>query len=153
LILVPDTALRHFRLVRILAVLMLVVAPAIYLIIAYSISAREFAPEAGTRLFFIGLLIIAVVEPVVYPLIERFHLSQLRGRTQIAKVVEQLYVTLSIIKMALVEAIYIYGLVAYLVTRHFDRMLYFYPVGIVWSVVYWPTRGGFERFLSRGERL
>ena len=148
-----ESALKRFRFVKWLAIFMLIVAPVIYLIVAYSIPARELAKEPGTDLMFYGLLVIAIIEPVAYPLIERFHLSQVRPRAHQAMMVEQLYVTLSIIKMALIEAIYIYGLVAYLVTHAMDRMLYFYPIGIIWSVVYWPTRDRFERFLSRGERL
>lgn len=148
-----ETALRRFRFVKMLTIFMLVVAPVIYLIVAYSIPAGELAVEPGTDLMFYGLLIIAIIEPAIYPLIERFHLNQRRPAAHKQMMVEQLYVTLSIIKMALVEAIYIYGLVAYLVTHEMDKMLYFYPIGIIWSLIYWPTRDRFEKFRSRGERL
>lgn len=146
-----EVALKRYRFVRILALFMLVVAPVIYLIVALAIPEKPGAPEPGTKLMLYGLLVIAIVEPIFYPLIERFHMKQVRPARSRKMMVEQLYVTLSIIKMALVEAIYIYGLVAYLITYEMDKMLYFYPIGIIWSAVYWPTRDRFETFLSRGD--
>jgi hypothetical protein len=146
-----EIALKRFRFVKMLALFMLVVAPVIYLIVATAIPEKQASPEPGTKLMLYGLLVIAVVEPVLYPIIERFHLSQARTTRGRKMPVEQLYVTLSIIKMALVEAIYIYGLVAYLITYEMDKMLYFYPIGIIWSAIYWPTRDRFERFLSKGD--
>ena len=146
-----ESALKRFRLVNLLALFMLVIAPVIYLVVAYAIPEKQAAPEPGTKLMFYGLLVIGIVEPVMYPLIERFHLKQAPAARDRKMMVEQLYVTLSIIKMALIEAIYIYGLVAYLITYEMDKMLYFYPIGIIWSAIYWPTRDRFERFLSRGD--
>ena len=56
---------------------------------------------------------------------------------------------LSLIKFSLIEAIYIYGLVVYLLSGDILKALYFYPVGIAWSVVHWPTRDRFENFVNR----
>jgi hypothetical protein len=138
-----------FRRVQLLAVSMLIALPVIYFIVAMLVSPEAGDSSEANRLLFYLLLVVAVTEPALYPLIKRFHMSNLRrGGTKMSA--EQLYFTFSIIKMSLVNAIYIYGLVVYLVTQGFWRLLCFYAVGIVWSIIYWPRRERYERFVTGG---
>ena len=58
---------------------------------------------------------------------------------------------LSIIRMSLIGAIYIFGLIVYFLTADLTQMLWFYPVGICWSAIYWPRRAKYRQFVERLE--
>ncbi|UCD63632.1 MAG: hypothetical protein JSW34_12950 [Candidatus Zixiibacteriota bacterium] len=140
----------RFKTVRLIAYAMLGAAPLIYIVIAYllSIPARH-GGEQQMMLYI--LLIVAIVQPSVVKFIERFQVTGYQKNTQSQMTPDNLFFTLSIIKFAFVETIYIFGLVVYLVSGNLDWMLYFYPVGIGWTLVYWPRQSNYERFLQRLE--
>jgi hypothetical protein len=58
----------------------------------------------------------------------------------------QLFTSISVIEFILVESVYIYGLVVYIITGDMMRMLSFYPVAVIWTVVYWPRRSAWDKF-------
>ncbi|TET95791.1 MAG: hypothetical protein E3J26_02215 [Candidatus Zixiibacteriota bacterium] len=136
---------REFKKSQALAVALLVVAPAVYLLVACVI---QIDPRTGGEvdmLFYI-LLIVAMVEPAVAPLIRRFHLNRYRPYGTSRMSPGQLFTSISVIELVLVELIYIYGLVVYIITGDMMRMLSFYPVALIWSVVYWPRRSAWDKF-------
>lgn len=136
---------REFKKSLALAVALLVVAPAVYLLVAYAI---QIDPRTGGEvdmLFYI-LLIVAIVEPAVAPLIRRFHLNRYRPYGTSRMSPGKLFTNISVIEFVLVELIYIYGLVVYIITGDMMRMLSFYPVALIWSVVYWPRRSAWDKF-------
>lgn len=136
---------REFKKSQALAVALLVVAPAVYLLVAYVI---QIDPRTGGEvdmLFYI-LLIVAIVELAVAPLIRRFHLNRYRPYGTSRMSPGQLFTSISVIEFVLVELIYIYGLVVYIITGDMMRMLSFYPVALIWSVVYWPRRSAWDKF-------
>jgi len=69
-----------------------------------------------------------------------------------AKSPVHLYFMLSIIQMAMVEAIYVYGFIVFILTARLTYMLYFYPIGIAWSFVYWPRREKYTQLLEKLNR-
>lgn len=140
---------REFTKLRIVA-LALALAPLIYLIVAYALDPGE--PEASVDLLFYLLLLIALLSPVVAPIIERSQVKQYRTATATAMTPAQLYTTTGIIKLAFAEACFTYGLVVYFLTADMLRMLYFYPIGIAWMAIYWPRRDRFEQFLKKVTR-
>ncbi len=136
---------KEFKKSKVLAVALLVVAPVVYLLVAYAI---EIAPRTGGEvdmLFYI-LLIVAIVEPAVAPLIKRFHLNRYRTGGTSRMSPGQLFTSISVIEFVLIESVYIYGLVVYIITGDMMRMLSFYPVALIWSVVYWPRRSAWDKF-------
>ncbi len=136
---------REFKKSKALAVALLIAAPAAYLVVAYVI---EIGPVTGGEvdmLFYI-LLIVAVVEPAVVPLIKRFHLIRYRSGGTSRMSPGQLFTSISLIKFALVESIYVYGLVVYVISGDMMRMLPFYPVAIAWTAVYWPRLSAWHEF-------
>jgi len=139
-----DNYDKEFKKSMFFAYALLVAAPVIYLILAYLIPIEEKVGGEMDMLFYI-LLIIAIVEPLVLPLIERFQVNSYRAGGTSRMSPGQLLTSMNLIKFALVESIYVYGLVVYIITGDMTKMLYFYPVGIIWSVVYWPRRRAWER--------
>ena len=143
---------KQLRTIRIIALAMLVVAPIIYLVIAMVMNLQP--PPEGTPhdLIVYLLLIVAIGSPAFVPIIVRlqiqtFRSSENREKSKMTPI--NLFFTVSIIGMAFVEAIYIYGLVSFILTGQMVTMLYFYPVGIVWSFVQWPKRQKYDRLVEK----
>ncbi len=135
----------EFKKSKVLAVALLIVMPAVYLLVACMI---QIAPRTGGEvdmLFYI-LLIVAIVEPAVAPLIKRFHLNRYRTGGTSRMSPGQLFTSISVIEFVLIESVYIYGLVVYIITGDMMRMLSFYPVAMIWTVVYWPRRSAWDKF-------
>lgn len=136
---------------RLIAVVMGFAIPSLYLVIASLVR-----PEAGDLgnpsrtpidMVFYILLILAALDPLLAPIIERVQIANWR-RSPGIRTTDQLYVTLQIIRLAFVEACFTYGLIVYFISSDFLRMLLFYPIGLIWLAVYWPRRERFEQFLQ-----
>lgn len=145
-----DDYEKEFKKSKLLAAILLIGAPFAYLLLAYLIKVDVKSGGEVDMLFYI-LLIMAIVQPAVAPLVERFHLKRYRSSSASKMSPGQLFTSISIIKFALVEALYIYGLVVYIISGDTTRMLLFYPVGAIWSAVYWPRRSRWERFFQAVE--
>lgn len=139
------------RTITILAYAMLVFAPIVYLVVP-SFVKTETEVEAGIHVFLYALLVIAVVSPAILPVIGRVQMSNFKKSSVTKMTPMQMLVTMMIVRIAVVEAVYIYGLVAYLVTGEMMNMLYFYAIAIAWSFVWWPTESRRRALLERLER-
>ncbi len=131
-----------------IAFAMLIVMPVIFLISMFIVSPPQ---QSGgeIEIMLLILLIVGMLQPLAIPIIEKVQCQNWLKEKSETKNPAALFVTLSIIKSSFIEAIYIYGLVVYLLSGDILKALYFYPVGIAWSVVHWPTRDRFENFVSR----
>ncbi len=139
----------EFKIVRLLAFAMLIGFPLIILIVAQFLNIESLDTAGESLLIVYILLFIAMVEPAFLPLIERFQVKTFKTNSQSQMSPDQLFRSVSIIKLAIVEAIYIYGLVVYVLTGDMIQMLWFYPIGAIWSAVYWPRRDRYEQFLKK----
>ena len=150
---IPDEELdRRVRHGRLLALLLLVLAPAVFLIIAVSVNVPRFDPEDETRRFMLYIFfILAFLEPLVSILVRKFQVSNYRktgtarrvgprgrkeGSTKMTT--GQFFVNALITQLSFVNAVFILGLIAYFVTADLNNMAYFYALGIIWSVIFWP---------------
>ena len=143
---------KQLRTIKIIAIAMLVGAPIVYLVIASVIDMQR--PPEGTpdNMIIYLFLMIAIGCPALVPFIVRSQIQTYRSNQNRQKgemTPANLFFTVSIIGMAFVEASYIYGLVSFLLTGEMVNMLYFYPVGIVWSFVHWPKRDKYEQLLEK----
>ena len=126
------------------------VGPVAYLIIAQVLSSKGIEARAGNEVLLYLLLVVSLVSVVVAaPIIARMEIQKYRSGAYRGRSPVQFFVTLSIIQMAMVEAIYIYGLVVFFITGKFTYMLYFYPIGIASSFIYWPKREKYERLVEK----
>ena len=139
---------RQFTVARLIAFAMTVVSPAAFVIITLFVHPTP-QPSEGITFVFYCLLIIAIVSPFLYMPIERVQLSNYLRIQSKRMDPAQLFTTLTVVKLAFVEAIFIYGLLMYLLTADRTYLVYFYPIGIVWAVVYWPTEGKFEEMIAK----
>ncbi len=141
---------KQYKLIRLFALLMLVVAPIIYLVIVNLVQVQKKTGGEHDIMFYM-LLIVAVSQPLVIPLIERVQIARYRheGNSSASSVacLTVMYLT----RFAIVEAVYIWALVLMFVTGDLTRTLLFFPIGAVWSAIYWPTRTKMIRTLERLE--
>jgi hypothetical protein len=141
---------RVFRVTLVLAGALVILAPAIYLSVATIIKPQEaMFDAAGTQLLITLLLVVAIIQPALALLIERFQIRSLMTSRSTAMTAASLFQSISLIKLAFVEAIFIYGLVAYLVSGNVAPMFWLYLVGAIWAAIYWPRRSRFEDFLKK----
>lgn len=139
-----DNLQKRFRTAQVIAIFMLVIAPLAYLGIASAIGGALVTPEAADLVFWM-LLVVAIATPALLPIVERHQFNVYRRQGSQKAPPGQLMVTLTVISAAWVETVYIYGFVIYLVTGDMLRMLTFWPVGIIWTYVYWPRRSRWEK--------
>ena len=138
----------QLSLIRMIAIAMLIVMPVIFLVSMFIVSPPK---QSGgeIEIMFLILLVVGMLQPLAIPIIEKIQIQNWLKEESETKSPAALFVMLSIIKSSFIEGIYIYGLVVYFLSGDMIRALYFYPIGIVWSVVHWPTRQRFENFISR----
>ncbi|MCH7690289.1 MAG: hypothetical protein IIA17_04500 [candidate division Zixibacteria bacterium] len=138
----------QLSLIRMIAIAMLIVMPVIFLVSMFIVSPPK---QSGgeIEIMFLILLVVGMLQPLAIPIIEKIQIQNWLKEESETKSPAALFVMLSIIKSSFIEGIYIYGLVVYFLSGDMIRALYFYPIGIVWSVVHWPTRQRFENFVSR----
>jgi len=147
-----EQAEKQLRVLKIITWLFMLVGPCAYLVIAQVISAKGVETRAGNEILLFMLLVVAIVNPFFAPLIARSETNKFRHRMSQAKSPVHLYFMLSIIQMAMVEAIYVYGFIVFILTARLTYMLYFYPIGIAWSFVYWPRREKYTQLLEKLNR-
>ncbi len=147
-----EGLVKKFKLIRLMAVLMLIVAPAIYLVVANLVALE---PKSGGEhdIMFYILLLVALGQPSVLPLIERFEIGKFRHEYGTKASPVGFLTVMFLTKFAVVEAVYIWGLVILFVTGDLTRALLFFPIGAIWSVVYWPREDKMKRTLERLETL
>lgn len=134
----------------IIQVALLVVAPIVYLVVANVVlQGTEINTQPGNDLLYYILIALSMVHPLAYLVIERIQVAMYRKSEMSQMSPEQLMSTLLIIRSALVEAIYIFGLVNVFATHDFSRILIFYAIGIVWTVIYWPTKERRQKILDK----
>ncbi len=165
-----DELKKQFRAVQIMSFIVLVPAPIIYIFVAFQLNVPLRVGGQFDIMFNI-LLFVAMVQPTINPLIEKFQISTYKKTSKYGKVNSNfpfkrpiqtpfltqppkgtpmgLFMIVTIIKSAVVEAIYVYGMVVLFTSGDITRMLYFYPIGIAWSLVYFPTKSRCEKFLEK----
>ena len=147
-----DGLVKKFKLIRLMAVLMLIVAPAIYLVVANLVSLE---PKSGGEhdIMLYILLLVALSQPSVVPLIERVQFGRFRHEYSSKASPVGFLTVMLLTRFAVIEAVYIWGLVILLVTGDLARTLLFFPIGAIWSIVYWPREDKMKRTLERLETL
>ncbi len=147
----PDRLTRQqLRKTRLLALLMLAVSPVVYLAFAALLNMPE-KTGGEYRLMLYILLIVALAEPALVPLLRKLQISSYRKRKNSRATPAQLLLVLQLIAFSFVHAIYIYGFVVYLVSGSFPNLFYFFIIGGTWSAVYWPREGAANKLLRRIE--
>ncbi|MFQ5498088.1 MAG: hypothetical protein ACE5FH_00310 [Candidatus Zixiibacteriota bacterium] len=127
---------------------MLGMFPPALLVIAYYLIDLPSANPAPNNMALYMLLLVAIAEPSVIPLIHRMQISAHRTRKREPVTDGRFLTALSLIRYSFVSNVYVFGIIMYLLTRDISNMLYFYVIGAAWSLVHWPRRSHMSKFLK-----
>ena len=147
----PNPEHAYFKQARLFALLLVVIFPLVYLVIALLISPDEFTDDDSDRLVLYMLMLVAMIQPTAYYLFRKIQVSNYKRSQQAKMSPGQLFLTLEIMKLALIEAVFIYGLVMIFLSGKLIDLVYFYIIGIIWSIVLWPRRSAMETFIKNLE--
>ena len=143
---------KQFRKLKIIAMAMLIGAPIICLVVASVVKLPEPPLGSPDNLIVYLFLMIAIASPAFVPVIVRSQIQTFRSNPKSKMTPANLFFLISITSMAFAEAAYIHGLVVFMLTGELVTMLYFYPVGIAWSFVYWPKREKYDQLVEKLNR-
>ncbi|MCP4603450.1 MAG: hypothetical protein GY847_23515 [Proteobacteria bacterium] len=123
-------------------------APLIYLVVAHFLAREISGGEGVNDMVAYILLIVALAQGALVKVIERFQVQSYRKNPQASATPAQFFVTVSIISMAVIESIYLFGLVVFILSGDYLHLARFYIIGIGWTLCYWPRRTKFESFVQ-----
>lgn len=112
---------------------------------------RNFPHSEFLELVSFMLLPIAAITPFVFPMLEKAQLRVYRKSSGRKQTPGQLFFSLSIIKFSLAHAAFIYGFIVFYLGGGISRMLWFYPIGMIWMYIFWPREESFKKFLRQLE--
>ena len=141
----------YFRQARLFATLLLVVFPILYLVIAFFVTSEKNADAGANQMVLYMLMVVAMIQPTAFFLFRKMQVGNYKKSPQAKMSPGQLYLTLEIMKLALIEAVFIYGLVMIIIAGKFENLIYFYVIGIIWSVALWPRRSVMATFMKNLE--
>ncbi len=136
---------KELRKTKLIAFLLLVLAPVVYLLIAFLIHPSR-QGDGETEMVFYILFVLALFQPAILPVMGQFQIRSYRSSASQGMSPGQLFTSMSIIKYAFIESIYLYGFVIYLISGDIEKMWYFYPLGVIWSAIHWPRQSSWEKF-------
>lgn len=125
-----------------------VVFPSIYLFIAFAVELELRSGGEYDMMMYI-LLIVSVFLPAISPLPEKFQIAEFKKKALTIELVANLWVTINVLRAAFVENVFIFGVVVFFLSGDITRMLYFYPIGIVWTIIRWPRVESLESFVKK----
>lgn len=164
-----DELKKQYRALLIIAFSLYISAPIIYIFVVNMLSqTKEVTNPELTPLAYI-LLGIGLIQPLILPIIERAQIAAYQKNpsnpTQKINPIAgfpsanpeavkpmALFTTISIIKGAVVEAIFVYGLVVYFIGGNPNHFYYFYPIGIFWTIIHFPRKSHYENFVRKVEQ-
>ncbi len=138
---------KKFKTSQVIYAVLTIGFPLVYLGITQVLNLPPMDPTAN-QMTFQMLILVALIEPVfLIPLIEKAQTKQFKQNKAIEPV--SAFMSLMIIRAALVEAIYIFGMIVYFTTHNLDWMLYFYPIGILATIIYFPRESTLQSFIEK----
>lgn len=138
---------KEYLLVVFQAASMFIVVPIAYALVAYFIKESQPVtkpqnPSLLYGLLGLSLLILFVVLPFLTKYIPSKNQQSITGKSPV-----QIAYT---IRLALVESVFIFGLLHFFITWEVTPFYYFYAIGAVGVLLHWPTR---ERFDTLADQL
>ncbi len=138
---------KTLRTARIFAVFLFIIAPLEYLHITFLIPRIVKTSEFIDVMTYV-LLAYGALAPLVLPIIKKALVFGFRSGKRKFKSPEDLWFYYFIIQGSITDAIFIYGFIIYMLSGDLTRMLYFYPIGIAWTIFNWPTSDRFDQFIG-----
>jgi hypothetical protein len=144
-----GSAQDKFKTAQLFAVLIVFAAPIAYLGIVYVMQQKPMPTRPVPMLSSAALTVALLQIPMIF-VVRRLVIAALRKGTDRTRIQDK---ALQLHSIGLVQAefCFVLGLFAYMVTRDYQLLYYFYPVGMVASILVWPTRERFDAIVSQLE--
>ena len=127
---------------------MLLVVPLIFLLITYLVPVNPPADTMPDWLLFM-FVFLSVFSPAIGKIAEKKSINDFKSGKVAKEMYNQIFFNISLAKIALVEAIFIYALVIFFLTGDQNKFFILWPVGVIWGVVVKPTENSARNFLER----
>ncbi|UCC44172.1 MAG: hypothetical protein JSU65_13835 [Candidatus Zixiibacteriota bacterium] len=139
---------KQYKLFKYIRAFLLIEGPIAYLVVAGVAPLGNQVSEVFNNLVLYILLVVAALYPLVFPIIKNAAITQhrLTGEGDVATA--SLFVSIQFVGMAFIHTSYILGFIVFLLSRRLDYMLYFYPIGLAWTLLRWPSREKFDAFVK-----
>ena len=145
---VSDEASRkQYAVLRVFVFVLLVAAPLAFSAIIYSMSRAGNRPIHPNIAFAYALLAIALVTAASVPVMEQLGFLREIGKSQMKKGSSPIIAgqAMVIVQLVQIESLYIYGMVLYFISGITTYLPYFAALGLLMTIMYWPS---FNRFTS-----
>lgn len=138
---------KQYTVLRIIVFALLVAAPVAYAAVIYILAkGGRMASNPESKIAYL-MFALAIMNALALPVMDRIALWKTQGKLQVKKgagIIESAQ-SMTIIKLALVESMYLFGMVVFFVTGVTNNLYYFAALGLLYSIIYWPTR---DRFVA-----
>jgi hypothetical protein len=142
---------KQWQTLRVIVFALLLLFPVIYLVIVYVVSKDRVPAAHPVEQFVYLLLAVALLLALAIPVVEKkVSTAYAVNRPANMSVVETAQ-AIVIIKLALIESTYMYGLVIFFINGVATHLPYFYALGILYSIVYWPSKTRFTELVRKLE--
>ena len=138
---------KAFGMARLFTINILVAAPILFLFISRFYNQPVFESE-NLNLITIVSLAFSAFAPLLIPVVRRAIVNARNVMKEKGRSPENAVLTSFIVFSSIIELSYILGLVNFFLSNELQRLLYFYPIGIFWTIKYWPTAERFEQRLN-----
>jgi hypothetical protein len=141
----------RYGIILILVLVLLLVAPVMYLVIAYmQLRNPGFQSHPRDLLFYLFLL-YAIGQAALIPFIEKKLIAVHMAKRLAGKALLEAGQTIVICKLAFINSIYVYGLTIFFITGSINKLPYFYVVGILCTFLFWPSKSRFTELVRKLE--
>jgi len=140
---------RIIHISTLVTIVLLLVTPLVFLLVALVLRFPSRSGTANGLFLTFSLLGIAAVLPLFGFAVERTTVRKNGTKSLEEHSGVALFYSVNWLKLAIVDSIYVLGMAVYIIRGDIVSMLAFYPIGVFWSLVVWPTRTRRESFLKR----
>jgi len=155
-----DEEKRVLRIARLWAAAFLIGAPIAYLAIGYLIMSRStMEPRPLTIvvqvILGIGLIVPALwwlMRPLIFKLAPTLNLGPFVSFGNSTRQVGRFdngYMAVSIVKFSLVNVLFVFSYIAFIISANIMAMLWMYPAGAVYAYLFWPRELEMRSFLEK----
>ena len=138
---------------RVQSAALLISAPAIYLYIGKMFhTSGQLLNHAGWKieLLFYLILLYSLAQFLVLPVMERAQFKMYHQKYKHKRAVFRMVADIHTMKIVLPGAVFMFGMIVLYISGDWWRLIPFYAIGIVTSVMYWPRK---QRVMNTLERL
>jgi hypothetical protein len=149
----PDFPDKMWKRLTLIVTAILILAPVAYLALVYIWPANEHLVAEPSQVILYLLYVIALIDPAKSFIVKRASIAKIRGTRPPSEYVSKRFEALVIIRCASVGAVYLYGLLWFILSGQTSQLYFFYAIGVLWSLMRWPRKQEYFDFVQEAKAL